>query len=87
MWLRYFLTAPTSTTRGLLRDHLSAVFSTTGLLDKVRDSLPVSTRARLLYDLLVVELALELGLQVDQAYIDRCVDVSPLITKVSTDGQ
>lgn len=86
MWLRFFLTAPISTTRGLMRDHLASWFSTPGLLDKIRESLPDSTRARLIYDLLVVELALEFGLSIDTAYIERANDVSPLVIKARING-
>lgn len=82
MWLSFFLRAPIDTARSLARDHVSNFFTVAGLLDRVRDCLP-SDRARLAFDLLVVELALEWGLQIDQDYIDRANDVSPLIVRFS----
>ena len=80
MWLRFFLTTPLEAARILAREHVSVLIAYDGLLDRVRDCLP-SDRARLAYDLLVVELALEWGLQIDVAYIERANDVSPLIVK------
>jgi len=80
MWLRFFLTAPLDCARSLAREHVSALFTHDGLLDRFRDCLP-SDRARLAYDLLIVELALEWSLQIDTAYIERANDVSPLIVK------
>jgi len=80
MWIRFFETTTLANATALLRDHLSNFFTRESLLDRVRDCLP-SDRARLIYDLLVVELALEWQLQVNVAYIDRARDVSPLIVK------
>jgi len=86
MWIRFFLTTPIATARALCREHVSNFFNTPGLIDRVRACLP-SDRARLAYDLLVVELALEWQLPIDVEYLDRVSDVSPLIVKGGTDGR
>ncbi len=80
MWLSFFLRAPIATARTLAREHASNLINYPGLLSRVRDCLP-SDRARLSFDLLVVELALEWELVIEQGYIDRANDVSPLIVR------
>ena len=86
MWIRFFLSCGLATARSLFRDHLSNFFATAGLLDRVRDCLP-SDRARLLFDCLAVELALEYQFQIDVATIDRTLDLSSLVTKGATHGR
>ena len=86
MWTRFFLSCGLTTARQLFRDHLSNFFNTPGLLDRVRACLP-SDRARLLFDCLAVELALEYQLQIDVAYLDRTLDLSSLVTKGANDGR
>lgn len=86
MWIRFFLTTTIATARQLAREHIANFFNTPGLLDRVRACLPTD-RARLAFDLLAVELALEWQLQIDVDYLDRVSDVSTLITKGSTDAR
>jgi hypothetical protein len=85
MWIRFFLSTGLATARQLFREHLSVHFATPELIARVRECLP-SDRARLLYDLLVVELALEWQLQIDTAYIERTRDVSPLVLEKDADN-
>ncbi len=78
MWIRFFLVTSLPNARQLFREHLANFVNMPGLIDRVRDCMP-SDRARLLYDLLVVELALEWHFSIGVEYIDRASDVSTLI--------
>ena len=78
--LDFFLRAPLSIAQSLAREHVSHLLTYNGLLDRLRECMP-SDRARTAFDLLAVELALCWELQIDQDYIERANDVSPLIIK------